>query len=110
MKIRNEAIQDLKTISWIDENVRPAAAGMENSLLIRCRLNGTATGGADTYHFASLCLRTVDELRLIFLYDIKFRVHMMCCHILHLHRAESTKSHMKRYMGDANSFFFDLLQ
>ena len=110
MEIGDQTVEDLKFVAWIDENLCPATSSLQNAILASCRLQSTAAGGSDCDHTAAVFLGVVDQLRLVFFYNVEFRVHMMLLYIIHLNRPERAKAYMKGYMGNVDTLCLYLLQ
>ena len=110
MEVGDQAIDHLKLIAWIDENFSPATSRFQNSILTCCRLQRTAAGSSNCDHTTAIFFGVVDQLRLVFFHNVKFRMHVMLLHIIYLNRTERAKAYVKRYMGNIYPLGFHLLQ
>ena len=110
MEVGNQAVNHLELIAWINKDVRPAASCMKNTLIIRCRFQGTAAGGSHRYDLSTSLLCLIDQLRLIFFHDIELGMHMMIRDIFYLYRAEGSETYMQSYMCNIYTFGFDRFQ
>ena len=110
MEVGDQAVQQLEFVARIDEDIGPAAPGPQVPVFICRGLDGPAAGGPHADDTAALLLCPVDLLSLALLYLIEFRVHMVLQDIVHLHRPEGAKSHMKGDAGNVHSLALYLLQ
>ena len=94
MKVRDQSVNCLEFISRIDKNLCPAASGLYNPILTSCRLQCTAACSTYRNHSSAVFLCVIDQFRLIFIHNIKLRVHMMLFNIIYFYRTESSKTYM----------------
>ena len=110
MEVGDQTVDHLKFIAWIDENFSPATSGFQDSILTSCRLQCTAAGSSNCDHTSAIFLGIVDQLRLVFFHNVKFRMHVMLFYIIYFNRTESSKTYVKRYMGNIYALGFHLFQ
>ena len=110
MEIGDQSVNRFKFIAWIDKDLCPATSGFYDSVFSGCGLQGTAAGSSHRNHSSAVFLCVIDQFRLIFLHNIKFRMHMMFLHIIHFYRTERSKAYMQSYMGNIHAHFFYLLK
>ena len=110
MEIRDQRVQNLKAISRIDKNIRPAAPRMKDSVLIGSCFQRTAAGGTHTDDTAAFPVCPVDLLRGFLRDFIVLAVHRMIQHVFLFHRPERAKSDVKRNLRDRHALVTDFLQ
>ena len=71
----------------INENLCPTASLISGFHLLLLRIQSSAARGSYGNNTFSCFLCIVDQLRLIFFYNIEFRMHMVAFHIINLYRA-----------------------
>ena len=94
MEIGDQSVNRFKFIAWINKDLCPATSGFYDSVFSGCGLQGTAAGSSHGNHSSTVFLCVIDQFRLIFLHNIKFRMHMMFLHIIHFYRTECSKTYM----------------
>ena len=110
VEIGNQAIQYLKFVTGINENLCVAAACLYNAIFIRSTLHGTAAGGSHTDNPIPCFPGIIDQLCRLFRYLIIFGMHMMIQNIIFFYGTEGSQSHMERNISKPDSFCFNLLQ
>ena len=110
MKIGDQSVHHLETVARINEDGGVICPCMHNAVLICCRLYSAAAGGSNTDDAFSPGMGLVDEICSSWRYVVPLSVHVMLRHIIHLDRAEGSKSYMKRDIGQIDSLVLNLFQ
>ena len=109
MEICHKAIHRLEGVSGINENLRPAAFGLNHAVFIRYGFQCSCACCANRNNPSAIFLRFIHNRRLLRLYHIILRVHFMLQYILHLHGAKGAQTNMQGNMGNPYPHVFNFL-
>ena len=102
MKIRDERLRDLKCETGINENIRPAASGLNAPILPIDRLNDARAGRANRDDAAALRQGFRNALRRVRSDFIPFRMNLVIFDALDFDRLKRADADMQRDGNDVN--------
>ena len=105
MKVRDQSVYHFKSVTGVDKNICPSASGFQYSIII-CRRFNVRQLVVPTTEITRWpeALVSLISFCLIFLHDVKLRVHMVVCHVFHLDRPEGCQVPRGRYMCNPTPF------
>ena len=109
MEVRDQCIDYLELVTRIDEDICPATLLGKGAILCRCRLKCSRRRRSNSDDSVSGRLGRIDHVRRFLRHLVILGMHVMLEDILHLHRTESAKSHMKGHFCDIHSHITNLL-
>ena len=110
VEVGDKAVDALKLISGVDEDIRPAVVLAYAASESRHGFKGAAAGGADGEYPASARFCLVDYRSGLGGQMIMLRVHMMLLDVIRLDGAEGAEADMERDKAYPDAFFFDLFK
>ena len=110
VEIGDQRVHRLDRNPGRDEDLRKAAARMDDTILRRHGLQRPHAGGAHADHAAAACTGGVDPLRLLGRDLVILAVHVMVGDVLLLDGAERAQAHMQQHRHDLHALGAHALQ